>query len=126
MWFSVASSIDGKQQQVWSRSRGSDLARLNERDDQELKAFDSEMDDCATRLRDAEEALKRVREELECEITKTEDDERARDQKPVAALDATDEEKAEDCREDEFCAVRSPRFEALRCLHFLDMSRLQE
>ena len=84
------------------------------------------MDDCATRLRDAEEALKRVREELECEITKTEDDERARDQKPVAALDATDEEKAEDCREDEFCAVRSPRFEVLRCLHFLDMSRLQE
>ena len=100
-----ASSIDNKQQQVWSRSRGSDLARLNEKDDAELKAFDAEMDDCATRLRDAEEALKRVQEELECEITKTEDDERARDQKPVAALDATDEEKAEDCREDEFCAV---------------------
>ena len=90
-----AQSIDNKQQQVWSRQRGSDLARLNERDDAELKAFDAEMDDCATRLRDAEEALKRVREELECEITKAEDDERARDQKPVAALDATDEEKAE-------------------------------
>ena len=121
-----ASSIDNKQQQVWSRQRGSDLARLNEQDDAELKAFDAEMDDCATRLRDAEEALKRVREELECEITKAEDDERARDQKPVAALDATDEEKAEDCREDEFCAARSPRFEALRCLHFVDATRVHQ
>ena len=64
------------------------------------------MDDCATRLRTRRKPS-RVREEFECEITKTEDDERARDQKPVAALDATDEEKAEDCREDEFCAARS-------------------
>ena len=87
-------------------SRRGDLARLNEKDDARIRRPPTrEMDDCATRLRDAEEALKRVREELECEITKTEDDERARDQNPAAALDATDEEKAEDCREDEFCAV---------------------
>lgn len=102
---SVTGSIDERQQQVWSKSKGSDLARLNEEDDSALKEFDKDLDDCATRLRDAEEALKRVREELECEISKAEDDERAREQKPVAALEATDEERAEDCREDEFCAV---------------------
>ena len=66
---------------------------------------DAELVDARERHEDARRALVRVLEELEAEVGKAEDDERSKDARPVQALPPTDEERAEDTREDERCAV---------------------
>lgn len=86
-------------------SRGNALARLTKEDYLELCDLDARVGETRERARLANEALRRVLEELESEIAKAEEDERTKYARPTAALEPTDEERAEDAREDEYCAV---------------------
>ncbi|KAJ8599096.1 hypothetical protein CTAYLR_008867, partial [Chrysophaeum taylorii] len=86
-------------------ARGNALSRLTEDEYDELCELDARVDETRERSKLAHDALARVVAELDAALAKAEADERARYARPSATLQPTDEERAEDAREDELCAV---------------------
>lgn len=96
-------------------SRGNSLSSLSKDEYEELCDLESRAQEAKQRSILAHDALVRVSNELETKIAKAIEDERAKYARPSTLLEPTEEERAEDAREDEFCAVE----EALLLRHFV-------
>uniref|UniRef100_A0A6S8F1B5 Calmodulin n=1 Tax=Aureoumbra lagunensis TaxID=44058 RepID=A0A6S8F1B5_9STRA len=91
-------------------SRGNALSRLSCAEYDELVTLDKQLEIAKKLCYEANSALERVVLELENELARAEDDERARFARPSSMLQPTEEERAEDAREDERCAYEEMLF----------------
>ena len=91
-------------------SRGNALARLSKEEYAHLVALDTKVAATQDRSAEAKAALERVCLELENELARAEDEERAKTARPSSMMEPTDEERAEDAKEDEFRAYEEMLF----------------